>query len=189
MYEKMKINLKLYLVAFVALWEVAHLVWEQVNGGIVSHHFLAMKEMPAISNWWGLLLLPILAWFLAGSIQKRIDVQSNGKISKSKGLTSILVGCLAALVFGLLLSYFFTTGNENGSATLFFGMLVLAVILPIYRAECLLGFILGMTFTFGAVLPMFIGTIVATLSALVHLLIFPGLIRLWIWSTQKKLNK
>ncbi len=186
MYEKLKKNLRFYLVAFVGLWEVAHLIWEQANGGVVSHHFLAMSEMPAISNWWGLLLLPVLAWFLAGSIQKRIDVQSNGKNSKSKGLTRIVVVGLGALIFGLLLSYFFTTGNENGSATLFFGMLALALILPIFRAEYLLGFILGMTFTFGAVLPTFIGAIVATLSALVHLLIIPGLIRLWKWFTQKK---
>ena len=185
MSEKLTPRLRLYLVAFVVFWEMAHLAWEQLNDGIKSHHFLAMKEMPAISNWWGLLLLPILAWFLAGSIQKRIDFQSNGKDSKSQVLASIVVGGVASLIFGILLSFFFTNGNENITAYLFFGMLLLALILPIYRAECLLGFVLGMTFTFGAVLPAFIGSIVAALSALVHLYIIPGLGRLWIWLKRK----
>ena len=185
MSEKRIPRLRLYVVTFVALWEMAHLAWEQLNDGIKSHHFLAMKEMPAISNWWGLLLLPILAWFLAGSIQKRIDFQSNGKDSKSQVLASIVVGGVASLIFGILLSFFFTNGNENITSYLFFGMLLLALILPIYRAECLLGFVLGMTFTFGAVLPAFIGSIVAAVSALVHLYIIPGLGRLWIWLTRK----
>jgi hypothetical protein len=186
MYEKLTQRLRLYLVAFVALWEVAHLVWEHLNGGIVSHHFLAMKEMPAISNWWGLLLLPTLAWVLAGNIQKRINSQPNGKDAKSRVLASIVIGGVASLIFGILLSFFFTNGNEDVTSYLFFGMILLSFILPIFRAECLLGFVLGMTFTFGAVLPTFIGSIVAALSAIVHLLIFPGLRRIWIWSTQKK---
>lgn len=186
MTEKLTKNLRLYLVAFASLWEVAHLVWEQLNGGIKSHHFLAMKEMPAISNGWGLLLLPILAWLLAGSIQKRIDFQANGKVSKSRMLASIVVGGVASLIYGMLLSFFFTIGNEIIPSYLFFGMLLLALILPIFRAEYLLGFILGMSFTFGAVLPTLIGSIVATLSALAHLIIFPSLVRLWKWSTRKK---
>lgn len=185
MYEKLTQGLRLYLVVFVALWEVAHLAWEQFNGGIKTHHFLAMNEMPAISNGWGLVLLPILAWFLAGSIQKRINDSINGKDSKSRVLASIVVGCIASVIYGSLLSYFFTTGNETMAAYLFFGMLLMALILPIFRAEYLLGFILGMTFTFGAVLPTFIGAIVASLSGLVHLLMIPSLGRLLAWATRK----
>lgn len=186
MSEKLTSRSQFYLATVAVFWEMAHLAWEQLNGGVKSHHFLAMKEMPAISNWWGLLLLPILAWFLAGSIQKRIDFQSNRKDSKSQMLASILVGGIASLIFGILLSFFFTSGNENITSYLFFGMLLLALILPIYRAECLLGFVLGMTFTFGVVLPAFIGSIVAALSAFVHLYIIPGITHLWIWSKRKK---
>lgn len=185
MSEKRTSRLRFYLATVAVFWEMAHLAWEQLNGGVQSHHFLAMEEMPAISNWWGLLLLPILVWFLAGSIQKRIDFQSNGKGSKSQVLTSVLVGGIASLIFGILLSFFFTSGNEDITSYLFFGMLLLALILPIYRAECLLGFVLGMTFTFGTVLPAFIGSIVAALSAFVHLYIIPGLARLWTWSKRK----
>jgi hypothetical protein len=134
MFKKLTSQLRVYLAVFVVLWEMAHLAWEQLNDGIKSHHFLAMNEMPAISNWWGLLLLPILAWFLAGSIQRRIDFRSNVKDSNSQVLASIVVGGVASLIFGILLSFFFTNGNENITSYLFFGMLLLALILPIYRA-------------------------------------------------------
>lgn len=181
MVEKLTQRLRVYLVACVALWEVAHLLWEQLNGGIKSHHFLAMEDMPAISNGWGLIFLPVLAWFLAGGIQKRIQGQSIGKESKGRALAMIVLGFIGSLIYGALLSYFFTVGNENMSAYLFFGMLLMALILPIFRGEYLLGFILGMTFTFGAVLPTIIGLIIASLSALVHLFIFPGIVRLLRW--------
>ena len=59
------------------------------------------------------------------------------------------------------------------------GMFVLAVLLRVYRAECLLGFVIGMTFTFGAVLPALIGSIVSGVSAVVHLVLRPLLAGLW----------
>lgn len=58
------------------------------------------------------------------------------------------------------------------------GLFGAAVLLPAYRAECLLGFVLGMTFVFGAVIPTLIGSILVGLSALVQLLAWPWLSRL-----------
>ncbi len=33
---------------------------EYFNGGVVSHNLLAREDLPAISNWWGLLTVPLL---------------------------------------------------------------------------------------------------------------------------------
>ena len=48
---------------------------------------------------------------------------------------------------------------------------IIALFFPIYRAECLLGFVMGMTFTFGAVLPTGIGSIFALIGAVLFLFV------------------
>jgi hypothetical protein len=63
---------------------------------------------------------------------------------------------------------------------LFFGLFALAVQLPLYRAEHVLGFVVGMTFTFGAVLPTIIGAVFATLSLALRLAM-RGVVHVWRW--------
>lgn len=168
-----------YFIAFVLLAELAHLAWEYFNGGVRSHHILNRADLPEISNAWGVLLLPALAWFLTGRIQKRIARRSKGGAAASKLPMSVVAGFVGALLFGIVLSASFTYDYENVASVMFRGMFLLALLLPVYRAECVLGFVLGMTFTFGAVLPTAIGSIFAALSAVVHLLVRPLLVRVW----------
>ena len=54
-----------FVVALFA--SVAHLAWEHTHGGVQSHHFLARPDLPAISNWWGLIILPSLGWLASRS--------------------------------------------------------------------------------------------------------------------------
>ena len=171
--------LRLYLVESIALAELAHLTWEHFHGGIRSHHFLNSADMPAISNAWGALLLPLLTWFLSTYIQKRIALTSDAKDSSQKLPTSIVVGFLGALLFGILLSASFTNGYETITEYLFMGVLLLALLLPVYRAECVLGFVLGMTFTFGAILPTLVASVIAAFSAVVHLCVRPVFMGRW----------
>lgn len=180
MSEKRVPQVRLPLIMLVLLWEIIHLGWEQFHGGVRSYHFLAMEEMPVISNWWE--LLPVRPRLVrCGSNSKRMDTASEGKDAKSTMPVGTIVGFIVPLVFGLLLSFSSTNGYDDITSYLFFGMFALALLLPIHRGECLLGFVLGMTFTFGAILPMLIGSILAALSALVHLLVVPSLVRLWKW--------
>jgi len=153
------------------LAELAHLAWEHSHGGVISHHILHRADMPAISNWWGALLLPALAWFLAGRIQRRIG--------QSTLPMSVVAGFVGSLLFGILLAVAFTNHFQSLASYLFLGLILLAVLLPVYRAECVLGFVLGMTFTFGAVLPTVVGSIIGALSAAIHLFLRPLLLRLW----------
>ena len=60
---------------------------------------------------------------------------------------SVVAGFVGALLFGILLSVSFTNDYETIASYLFRGMFLLALLLPVYRAECVLGFVLGMTFT------------------------------------------
>jgi hypothetical protein len=179
MSEKRRPQLRLYLTGFVVLAELAHLMWEHFNGGVISHHIFHRSDMPAISNWWGLLLLPALTWFLMGRIERRIALHSGGKEAASKLPVRVVVGFIGALLFGILLSVAFAGHYESIVSYLFGGMLLLALILPVYRAECVLGFILGMTFTFGAVLPTVAASIIGAGSAVIHLVLRPVVVRLW----------
>jgi hypothetical protein len=135
--------------------------------------------MPAFSNWWGLLLLPALAWFAGGRVAKRIAPMSADDDVAVKLPASVIAGFAGALLFGIALSASFMTGHDSISLALFQAMLLLALLLPVYRVECLLGFVLGMTFTFGAVLPTFIGSVIAAISAAVHFLVYPLFVLGW----------
>ena len=172
-------RLRLYLIESITLAELAHLAWEHFHGGIRSHHFLNSTDMPAISNAWGALLLPALAWFLSAFIQKRIVLISGTNDSPQKLPLSVIAGFVGSLLVGILLSISFTSGHETITEYLFMGVLLLALLLPVYRAECVLGFVLGMTFTFGAILPTVVASVIAAFSALVHLCVRPFFIGSW----------
>lgn len=172
-------RLRLHFTALVSLAALTVLSWGHFHGGVTRHHIFNRADMPAISNWWGGLLLPALTWFLLGRINKRLAHQPNEKPEASRHHVKIAIGFAASLLFGLLLAASFLIGYEAITSYLFFGMLVLALFLPVFRAECVLGFVFGMTLAFGAVLPILIGSVVATLSALVHYLIRPVIRRAW----------
>ena len=163
-------RIRLIFTGLVILAELLHLTWEATHGGVVSHHLLNRADLPAISNWWGALLLPLLAWFLFGHVIRRERLRSRA-IGHGFALhRDVVVGFVGALLYGLALSVAFRQGAETITTSLFMGMFVAALLLPVYRVEALLGFVLGMTFTFGAVLPLIVGTLVATLSATLHFL-------------------
>jgi hypothetical protein len=159
---------RILLTGAILLAELAHLAWEHFHGGVVSHHILHRPDLPSISNWWGALLLPGLAWFLIGRIQKRA-VSSSSQSRMVLGLpAAILIGFVVSLLFGAALAVAFSFGYEAVTSYMFLSMFLTALLFPIYRAECVLGFVLGMTFTFGAVLPTAVGSIFASISALVR---------------------
>jgi hypothetical protein len=181
MSEQQPPRLRLYLTSLVMLAELAHLTWEHFNGGVASHYILNRSDMPAISNWWGALLLPALTWFLTGRVQRRIALHSGAQEAASKPHVSVVAGFVGSLLFGILLSASFINGYETIASYLFLGMFLLALLMPVYRAECVLGFVLGMAFVFGAVIPTVVGSVIAAVSAVIHLYVRPGLARLWTW--------
>jgi hypothetical protein len=181
MSEQQLPRLRLYFSALVMLAELAHLAWEHFNGGVPSPHFLHRSDMPAISNWWGALVLPVLTWCLTGRIQKRITLQSGEKVAALKVPVRVVAGFVGSSLFGILLSAFFANDHQAVASYLFLGMFLLALLMPVYRAECVLGFVLGMTFTFGAVLPTVVGSIIAAVSAVIFFYVRPSLVRLCAW--------
>lgn len=173
MNEKMLYKTSLYITAIVtiAIWTL--LAWNYYHGGVPSHHILAKKDLPSISNWWGGLLLPLLTWWLLYRIQKRVVGNKNAYTDSQQ--TKVIYGFVGALLYGILLSASFILDIKYIPNYMLLGVFLLALFFPIYRSEYLLGFVIGMTYTFGAVLPTMIGTILASIAAVLYLLIRPGI--------------
>jgi hypothetical protein len=174
--EKFLFKIRLYVTGIITIGIWSLLLWNHYHGGVPSHHILAREDLPAISNWWGGFLLPLLTWFLLYRIQKRLMRNNAEGLKGSQIGLNIFYGFTVALCFGIILSAFFTFGNTDIPGYMLIGLLVLALFLPVFRAECLLGFVMGMTFTFGAVLPTIIGSLLALIGALLFLLVRPAIL-------------
>lgn len=146
------------------LASVAHLGWEATHGGVRVHHLLARSDLPSVSNWWGLLVLPALGAWSGFSVQRRLE---RNRATLAKSITA-LTG--AALV-GVTLSALFAAGLEDVVPRVFLGVLVTGVFLPTYRPEYLFGFVLGMMFVLGPVIPLAGALFAACVSLAAHSLI------------------
>lgn len=144
----------------------AHLGWEYTHGGVKSHHLLNRADLPAISNWWGVLALPVLGW-LASHVVARREAAEVGSTLKA------LQAFFGAFLIGIALSTAFVTAHEALTSGIFLAALAAGLILRTYRAEYIFGFVLGMTFVFGSVLPTFVASVAAAISAIAHLVIRP----------------
>ena len=169
-----KVHIWFTTLVLVGVWSL--LAWGYFHGGVPSHHILADKDLPSFSNWWGGLLLPLLTWFLLYRLHKRIRRDVQRELKPANYQHQIFYGFTGALIFGILLSVFFTFAYTDMAGYLILLIFPLALFFPIYRAECLLGFVIGMVFTFGGVLPAGIGAILLAISAVLYFLVRPALV-------------
>ena len=169
MFARPALHSRLILAACGLAAEIAHLGWEYTHGGVPAHHLLNNPDLPAVSNWWGLLVVPLLVWFLVGRIQRRAAtlVQMG---SRERFRTLARARFAVAFLWAGALALAFTLGHP-AVTWIFFGAFAAAVCAGAWRAEYVLGFALGMSFTFGAVLPVLIASVIAACSFAVHLVL------------------
>ena len=169
MQQSSSLKKRIYCTILVTVFIWTLLLWDYFHGGVTSHHLLQNKDLPSFSNWWSGILLPLLTWFLLYRSQVRIAKEATSSALPS----SFIAYFVGALLFGIVLSVFFTLGNQDVPFYMIVGLLMLALFLPIYRSECFLGFVIGMTFTFGGVLPVLIGTILVLICSILYLALRP----------------
>jgi hypothetical protein len=138
----------------ISIWVL--LLWQYFHEGIPSHSFLARKDMPSISNAWGAIVLPLIAYLTMNQVEKR-----------GTYLPSVL-SFVGALAYSATIAYCFTHRISHISSFMFQALFFWALVLPLYRLEFLLGFTMGLTLTIGAVLPTFIFSILMVASYVVH---------------------
>ena len=155
---------RLLLTVLALCAELGLLAREHVNGGVLAHHLLANPELPAVSNWWGLLLVPLLTWWTVGRAERRAQLAA----SAGRALRPApLVAFLCALAYGAVLAALFAAGSPLVDY-LFFALAALALVVRLWHPEYLLGFVLAMSLVAGPVLPAMFGAVIALFSWLVH---------------------
>jgi|GEM_PF-335500 len=171
-------NLKPIVTAIISVLVFVFLLWDYFNGGVPSHHILHQKDLPAISNWWNLLLMPILIWILMGRIIIRIEKQSKSASDNSTKFTNIILRFVIGLVFGIILAVSFTNNFQTFLDNVPFILLILSMFIPIFYSEFILGFVIGMIPTFGAILPTLFILIIASIGFILYKYIRPFFIKL-----------
>jgi hypothetical protein len=152
-----------FFTFFSLVFVAVLLALEYFNGGVQSHHLLDRPDLPAISNWFGLLILPLLGWLLDVRLRK-----SKTSASGQGSTSGIWMGLFGAFLYGAALATSFELDASSILPVLFLGLFLLTAIFPIYRIEYIFGFVVGMTFTFGAVLPSLVAAVFATVSFVIR---------------------
>lgn len=138
------------------------LMWQQLHGGVPAHSFMARDDMPAISNWWGILTLPLVTWLALGSVTARV---ARGDVTTRTASLS----AVGAAIYGAILATAFALGYSDIPRLQVNAAPLLALAFPIYRAEYIWGFVLSLSYTFGGVLPLLIAGVLALLGVVLHL--------------------
>lgn len=163
----MKTRNKLHITVGVAALALLHILVEYINGGVVTHYLLADSSNPGISNWWGLLTLPLLTWAVLQTIEIR-----NAKTSTKDGADGELglkkAYLAGGLCFGLSAALLWELGQEGILQYVILLPWVLSPFLRIYYPETTLGLVLGMTYTFGGVLPILFAAVIQAVGFLMY---------------------
>lgn len=177
MQDRNSLTTKIFLTSIVTILIFGLLFWQYFHSGVPSHHILQRKDLPEISNWWGGLLLPVLTWILLGRIEKRINKQDS-ITQQTKNQNIKIIGLfLLGLILGISIAVSFTNDYKLFLDNVLYVLLLFSLIFPIYYSEFILGFIIGMTYTFGAILPTIFILIIAALGFLIYRFIRPLMLR------------
>lgn len=99
-----------------------------------------------------------------------------GRIDKREGTPyspAVIGGFVSALIYGVVLSASFVYGFEQIASLMAPGLLIIALFFPIYRLQYFLGFVIGMTYTFGAILPTGFGVVISLIAFVIYNYIRP----------------
>ena len=159
------LNKRILYTLIVFCGALIHILWDYFHEGVPVHHLLQRADLPGISNWWGLVSLPLLCWVVLVRINRRYKSDSIIRAMQQK--RGIYTRFAAGLVFGAALSYFFIIGSVV-PGYMMAALFVIAFIIPLYLGEYLIGFALGTAFTLGGVLPVLVVCILAPVYWVLH---------------------
>ena len=165
-------NTKFIITTILTILIISIVGWDYYHGGVPSHHLLQRNDLPAISNWWGVILLPILSWILLTKAEKRLKPKYEDQWHM-KLIPLLLQGIFVALVIVIAFNAKYVAFLEK--IPLLF--LLISLFIPIFYAEFILGFIIGMTYTFGVFLPTVFILIFGFLGFLIYRFLRPFFIK------------
>ena len=141
---------------------LALILREYFSGGVITHHLLAQEDLPGISNWWGLFSVTLLALVTLWLVDRRLQQHPE---TKAGGVFRAFFG---ALLFGIAMGLLWEFSLVELLSKAIWLPLLIALFLPVYRPEYLLGFVVGMAYTFGGILPIGIGLVLVIGAFLIY---------------------
>lgn len=166
-----------YIVGIVTLLVWAQIAWQYFNGGVLRHYLLHRDDLPSFSNWWGVITIPIVTCFLLGRIAKYVNAVPNKATERSRQSLFLFLG---GLLFSSVLSLLFTLTPESALlGYLPFAVIALSLFFPLYRAAFMLGYVLGLVYSFGGVLPLIIAVVFALIFVIAYKLVRQGVLLLF----------
>jgi uncharacterized protein YacL len=168
---------RILITGIVTILIFGLLLWEHFHGGVLTHHIMHRKDLPGISNWWGGLLIPLLTWIALSRIEKRLNKQDSLQQQAKDQYIKIIRLFLLGLTLGLLIAISFTNDYKLFLDNVLYIFLILSFIVPIFYAEFILGFVFGMVYTFGAILPTIFILILTALGFLIYRFLRPLILR------------
>jgi hypothetical protein len=170
-------RLRVIITVIISILTFTWLCLAYFHGGVPRHHILNQKELPAISNWWSGLLLPVLTWILLGKIKTRVENQTITDGQNKSKIEGVSGRFAFGLAFGIILSVSFMNNYKPFLDNVLYLFLILSFIIPIFFSEFILGFVLGMTYTFGAILPTTFILIMASIGFVTYRFLRPAKLR------------
>jgi hypothetical protein len=162
---KLSKRLRVTITAVVTVLVLAHIAWDHFHGGIPTHYLLHDKDLPGIPNWLGGIVLPFFTWFLLYRIHKRIDLTEVPVASES--VRKVILRFIAAFFVSVSIAIFFTM-EVDVIDYIMGSILILGFVFPLYKSEYLIGWVLGSTFTFGAIIPIGFGSLFALVLFVIY---------------------
>jgi hypothetical protein len=96
----------------------------------------------------------------------------------NSAISNVIWIFMAGLVLGIVLAASFSYAFKPFLDNVLYILIVLSFFIPLYYAEFILGFILGMTYTFGAILPAVFILVIALIGWVTYRYIRPLILRL-----------
>lgn len=107
-----------------------------------------------------------------------MESQSQANIQSGSGSAGVIGRFFLGLAFAVVLSISFTNNYKPFLDNVLYLLLLLCFIIPVFYSEFILGFILGMTYTFGAILPTVFILIIAAIGFIIYRFIRPLFLKL-----------
>ncbi len=135
------------------------IMWEYINGGVLTHHLLADPSMPGLSNWWGLLSIPVVTFILLSWRDRNRDRE-----------TSLMNGAqfFLAIAYGVIMCILWRTGNDAYMPYLLVLPILISIWKPVHSISAFLGLLFGLMYAFGGILPIMLGIVLTAASFIVH---------------------
>ncbi|MFK7952499.1 MAG: hypothetical protein AB8B73_06605 [Ekhidna sp.] len=147
MKDYLSVKNRIIVTVLFTVYTLLLILWDYSHGGVPIHYLFESDDLPGISNWWGVLIVPVFSWIILKRISNRDD-----HIDYS-GAKYILLRFLLAAVFGIIVSMFFFSEVDVMVSYLMVALLAISFFFPLYKGEFLLGYVMSTLFAFGTFIP------------------------------------